>query len=259
MPAFALPSKLNKEPLVDALFEIRFSSPVPAASSILPGLLFSKLSMSAGTPARIDRLPVSDIPTQIRNGDPILKFQPLLKLTTDRFLIMVGDFSVTIACQLPYAGWALFKPKIIEIITILKDTQLIQAIERYSMKYVDIIDGKDIAEQIKRTNIELTIGTHKLASEPFNVTVEIKRDQFTQIVQIAGPSNAVLSTGATRAGILIAVDTVNNYTTTDLTTFTQELPDRLEAIHTENKTMFFECLTQETITYLEPVYDTVSA
>ena len=80
---------------------------------------------------------------------------------------MVGDASVLIACELPYAGWTLFKAKIIEIIGILRDTHLIQAVERYSMKYVDIVDGSDITEQIKRTNIELQIGTHKLVSEPF--------------------------------------------------------------------------------------------
>jgi uncharacterized protein (TIGR04255 family) len=258
MPTFVLPLKLNKEPLVDALFEVRFVSPVPAASSVLPGLLFSKLSMSAGSPARIERLPVSDLPAQLRNTDPLLKFQPLLKLYTDRFQIMVGDSSLTIACQLPYAGWALFKPKIVEIIGILKDTNLIERIERYSMKYVDIVDGNDITEQIKRTSMELIIGEYKLTSEPFSVTVEITRDEFINIVQIAGPSGASLSTGGTRTGVLIAVDTVVNHDTSDLGTFIRELPDRLESIHTHNKTMFFECLTEETINYLEPVYDTGS-
>ena len=228
MASLVLPSKLNKEPLVDALFEIRFSSPIPTVSSVLPGLLFSKLPMLAGIPARMERLPVSDIPEQMRRADPILRFQPLLKLHADRFLIMVGDASVAIACQLPYAGWALFKPKIIEILSVLKDTGLIQEIERYSMKYIDLVDGKDIAEQISRTNIQVVIGTHKLASEPFNITVEITRDPFTHIVQIAGPSSVALATGAIRTGVLIAVDTISKEKATDLIQFAKELPDRLE-------------------------------
>jgi uncharacterized protein (TIGR04255 family) len=258
MSAYALPVKLRKEPLVDALFEIRFSSSVPA-SSILPGLLFSGLAASTGAPTLIERLPISDVPSQIRSADPVLKFQPLVKLSNGRFLIMVGDASVLIACELPYAGWTLFKAKIIEIIGILRDTHLIQAVERYSMKYVDIVDGSDITEQIKRTNIELQIGTHKLVSEPFTIRIEIKRDNLIHIVQIGTPSTALLRTGVTRTGILIDVDTVIDNKTSDFETFIHELPDRLELIHTQNKTMFFECLTQEAINYLEPVYDTLSA
>ncbi len=256
MSSRALPVRLKKEPLVDALFEIRFSSLIPA-SNFLPGLLFSEFSKSAGAPTRIERLPISDVPSQMRSGDPFLKFQPLLKLHTDRFMLMVGDSNVTVACQLPYAGWALFKPKIIETIAVVKNTNLIQTIERYSMKYVDIVDGKDIDEQIKRTNIDIKIGNHHLTSEPFTVRVEIKRNTFVHIVQIGAPSTGTLTTGETRTGVLIDVDTVAEHTTADFEKFIRELPDRLEDIHTQNKIMFFDCLTPETIQYLEPVYETI--
>jgi uncharacterized protein (TIGR04255 family) len=258
MSGLALPSKLNKEPLVDALFEIRFSSSVPALSNVIPGLLFSAFSPSAGSPMRIDRLPVAEIPVQIRNADQNLKFQPLIKLHTDRFTIMVGDSSVVLACLLPYPGWNSFKPKIMELVAVLRNTKLIQTIDRYSMKYVDIIDGADITEQIKRINMELKVGTHKLASENFNVTVEIKRDPFIHLVQVAGASVATPLAGKPRTGVLISVDTISLFNTSDWTQFTAELPDRMDDIHLQNKTMFFECLTQETINYLEPIYDTVS-
>jgi len=258
MSTVALPARLKKEPLVDALFQIRFTSTVPA-SNVLPGLLFSKFPISTGAATRIERLPISDLPSQMRDADPFLKFQPLLKLHMDRFMILIGDSSITVACQLPYAGWALFKQKIIEIMDILKETHLIDELERYSMKYVDIIDGKNITEQINRTNIELKIGNHKLASDHFTVRVEIKRDAFINIVQIATSSSVVLASGEARTGLLIDVDTVADHKTADFAKFTHELQDRLDIIHDQNKTMFFECLTPETIEYLEPVYDTVSA
>src|SRR5215216_8126973 len=68
-----LPTKLRKEPLVDAVFEIRFSASIPA-TSVLPGFFFAKL----GTPQwKVDRLPVADLPSQIRSADPNLRYQPL--------------------------------------------------------------------------------------------------------------------------------------------------------------------------------------
>lgn len=42
MAGTALPSKLGKEPLMDAVFEMRFESQVPVAS-IWPGMLYGML------------------------------------------------------------------------------------------------------------------------------------------------------------------------------------------------------------------------
>jgi uncharacterized protein (TIGR04255 family) len=72
------PTKLKNEPLVDAVFEIRFSSTIPA-SSVLPGILFAHIK---GHP-QIDRLPVADIPSQLRTVDPNLRFLPLIRLHWD--------------------------------------------------------------------------------------------------------------------------------------------------------------------------------
>ena len=68
MPTRSLPTNLKKDPLVDAVFEIRFSSSIPA-SSVVPGILFSKLKGQA----QIERLPASDIPSQLRMLNPALQ------------------------------------------------------------------------------------------------------------------------------------------------------------------------------------------
>ena len=40
-----------------------------------------------------------------------------------------------------------------------------------------------------------------------------------------------------------------------LTQFIENISDRLDGIHAENKAMFFECLTPATLEELEPSYD----
>ncbi len=251
MTAKPLPKKLNKEPLVDAVFEIRFSSSIPI-SSVLPGFLFAHINDGD---KKIERLPVADIPIQMREFDPNLRFQPLLRIKWDKFLILIGDESLAIACAMPYPGWLNFKAKIVEVINILKGSQIIDNVNRYSLKYVDIIDGETLSEQIKRVNLSLNIGNHTLSSEPFNIRVEIPYDKYLHIVQIATPSSATNFDGQTRDGVLVAVDSISEQLTIDLTSFADTLADNLEAIHTSNKTMFFECLRPETITYLEPIYE----
>lgn len=251
MTAIPLPAKLNKEPLVDAVFEVRFSSSVPV-SSVLPGFLFAHITDAE---KKIERLPAADIPIQMREFDQNLRFQPLLKLNWDRFLILIGDESLAIACVIPYPGWQAFKPKIIEVINILKESRIIKTVSRFSLKYVDIIEGKNLSEQIQRVNVNLNIGNHILSSEQFNIRVEIPYDNYLHIVQIAAPSSFINFDGQTRDGVLVAVDSLSEQLTIDLTSFAKTLADNLEAIHTSNKTMFFECLRPETITYLEPIYE----
>jgi uncharacterized protein (TIGR04255 family) len=255
MPPLALPKKLKKEPLVDALFEVRFLPTIPAVSSILPGLLLMSLNASEKEPMQIERLQASEIPSQMRNADPFLKYQPLMKLSGERFVLLVGDWSLTVGCKLPYAGWSEFKPKIIGVMDVLKGSTLVKELERYSMKYVDVVEAKTLAEQIQRANMEIRIGSHKVAAEPFSVRIEIKQHEFVNLIQIAGQAQVMLPGGNVRSGLLIDVDTVVDHRTTNFDQFTLELPDRLERIHTENKTRVFECLTPETIEYLEPVYD----
>lgn len=251
MTADKLPKKLQKEPLVDAVFEVRFSPSVPA-SNVLTGLFFAELSADD---RRIERLPASEIPSQMRELNEHLRYQPLLRLHWGSFLVLVGDANLGLACKLPYPGWRAFKPKILEMTKVLATANIVAKLDRYSLKYVDVIDGKDISEQIGRVNLQLKLGKHTLRSEPFNVGVEVARDDFVHLVKIAASVTASRLDGKTQNGVLVEVDSIRNKATSDLSMFEQELPDLLEAIHASNKRMFFDCLRKSTIEYLEPIYE----
>jgi uncharacterized protein (TIGR04255 family) len=149
----------------------------------------------------------------------------------------------------------LFKVQIIKIFGLLDEMKIIDTIDRYSMKYVSVLGGRDIAEQINKINIAIQLGSHELESEPFNVRVEIPRNDLIHIVQIAAPAIVTLLSGQTLSGIIINIDTICNYQTSDLSALFGELPGRLEKIHTGNKEMFFECLKLETIASMEPLYE----
>jgi len=246
-----LPTKLKKEPLVDAVFELRFSSSV-LASSVLPGLFFPHIT---DVNKQIDRLPIADITDQLRANDPNLRFHPLFKLHWGQFFVFVGDSSLSVACKMPYPGWAAFKEQIIKVIDIIKDAKIINTVDRYAIKYVDIMEGTDLAEQVSRLNLSLKLGTHSLTSESFSVRIEIIRDEFIHVTQVAAPASVTTFDGRTLSGVITEIDTICNYQTSDLLSLSKILPNRLDEIHMSNKKVFFECLTQETIKYLEPSYD----
>jgi len=254
MPTSSLPTNLKKDPLVDAVFEIRFSSSIPA-SSVVPGILFSKLKGQA----QIERLPASDIPSQLRMLNPALQSQPLMRMHwNNNFLVLIGDVSLGLGCKMPYPGWQSFKSHILELAEFLQAHQFIEQIERYSLKYVGVIDGKDLTEQIARIKLDLKLGDYQLKSETFTVRIEMQRDAFLHIVHLGAATTATLTDGRERIGLLIDIDGLCEHKTTNLGEFVRELPDRIEALHTRNKELFFGLLTDETLAYLEPIYEPVS-
>ena len=251
MTAQTLPKKLNKEPLVDAVFEIRFSSST-VASNVLPGFFFAKLGTKEWL---VDPLPVAQVPSQIRSLDPNLRYQPLMRIHWDNFVIMIGDTALAVGCKMPYLGWIKFSERIAKVVELLMDTKIVQTIERYSLKYVDMVDGENLAKQIQRINMDIRVGSHTVREETFTVRLEIPHDNVINVIQVAAPATATMPDGQVRKGALVDIDTICNYQTSDLSKFTDELPTRLDAIHTENKKMFFDCLRQETVEYLEPIYE----
>jgi len=70
-----LPKRLGKETIIEALFEIRFTSDMQA-SDVLTGILYSKID----SPKHIKKLPATEMPTTIRQNDPNLQFASLVKI-----------------------------------------------------------------------------------------------------------------------------------------------------------------------------------
>ena len=127
------------------------------------------------------------------------------------------------------------------------------------MKYIGVVDGKDVSEQIGRINIHLQLGDlYDLKSEPFSINIEIPRDSLRHLVQLAATATVSLIGGGQRVGLLISIDSSAEHTTTDVAKFVSELSDRSEEIHTLNKEIFFELLTPETLAYLGPSYEPLS-
>jgi uncharacterized protein (TIGR04255 family) len=248
MTATSLPKRLQKEPLIDAIFEVRFTPAVPAmpVSSVLPGLFFSRIDGEV----RIERLAVAELPAQFRALNPEMRFQPLLRLHLDGYSIAVGDENVSLACKLPYRGWNSFKQQIIDTFKILMSSTVVGKIERYSMRYVNIIES--IGEGARRINLDITLGKRTLEKEPFNFRVDIPRDDFQQVINLGFPANANLVDGTSRHGVLVDIDVSCNVVPSDLPS---NLPDKLEKIHNACKDTFYECVTTDAVEYLGPIYD----
>lgn len=248
-----LPIKLKKEPLVDAIFELRFSCDQPA-SEIVPGYLFSFLKKDN---PKISQLNISQLPKEIRESDPNLKYAPTTRIDWTSFFINVGDRSVSVCCQLPYPGWYVFKRAIKQMVDHLKNIGIINDVERCSLKYVDLIPSDDLADQCKFLNIKLEVADHALEKEVFQIRIDIPDEdgELINVVQLSSAAKVTLADGTTKKGTIIDIDTILRLKNMTLDSFITDIDNYLETIHYRNKKMFFDCLKGETIELLEPDYE----
>ena len=248
-----LPTKLKAEPLIDAIFECRLATRenIPL-SGIFPGILFSSIKDEEKS---LERLPQYDIPEFIRKNEPNMKYLPLIRVKLSDYYVLIGDNSISISCILPYKGWGSFKEKIKSILSILINNDLIESIERFSIKYIDLIEADSIEEQVDLVDISLSIGGEKLENQPYQIRMDIIKNDLMNIIQII--SNATYEdSNNIKNGVIIDIDSIKLINNSSIEQLKDNLENDLEEIHKTSKSIFFNCLKEETINKkLGAVYD----
>ena len=244
-----LPIKLEREPLVDAVFEVRLNG-VPPLADILPGFLLHDLGQ--GTP--ITRLPAAEIPFPMRKEDVNLQFAPIQRLDLDGFSVLVGDRNIIVSCQLPYPKWPNFKPDILDVMSRVTKVVLTGTIERYSVKYVNLIQAPTHQEQIKKIAMDITLGDLQVRDEHVTLRVHNREEDVVHILSIATGATGKIN-GNTVSGVLVDIDSIRDVNVPDAKTFADNLEEGLESLRQSNKKKFFSFLTKETIEEMGPTYE----
>lgn len=242
--------RLERDTIVEATFEMRFQSTNAALSDLLPGILFAEFK---GRFPRALRLPASELPRQLQQTDPDLKYAPRQGLANDTFQVLMGDCVLQISNRRPYIGWAEFKPMILSILVVLERENLVKDVERFSLKYTNVIEAKDVND-IKEQNfyirLRAELGGHDLTSQLTIIRTEVHTKGYINIVEIAPTTKIRVSKDAQIGGLMVSVDTIHN----NPPSFFGNRESLLDAAHDMEKEIYFGILTQETIDRHGPVY-----
>lgn len=218
-------------------------------SNILPGLLYQELECSG-----IHRTPQADIPDFVRNSDPNMAFLPLVFLEWGDYQIHIGDKVIQLVCNMPYKGWDIFKERINSLLLKLKNSQLIVSAQRFSLKYMDIIEqvGSDISLLLD-FNLKIGRNDFNLMSTQFRTEKYI--DDAIIIMQIIGQASASFTNGKNKSGLLLDIDCIKNINDTPFNQFMDGLENDLDSLHHLNKVTFFNFLSEDGLNSLEPEYE----
>jgi uncharacterized protein (TIGR04255 family) len=165
-----IPRKLKNDPIVEALFEVRFTS------GDIPEVAIGKLaSGSAWANSTSQRLPVANVPAAIRESDPALMHQPVLQLQfqlgDSARVIKIGSQVFSYHALAPYPGWTKFEPELLDtaehVFGALKDARA----TRFGFRYINVLTKEHLIEAISNLNIEVTLERKSLTA-PLNVNYQ---------------------------------------------------------------------------------------
>lgn len=240
-----LPKALKNSPLVEALFEVRFDATVEAAGDLLPGLLYGRYKPKAEPSA----LQLANFPRELRSQDPALRYAPLHRLQAGSAVLQVGDHVAALSHTEHYPGWRGFRQEIHDMVDHLASTELIASIERFSLRYINVLSVPE-GSQLAAINGEFRIGGSPIPEPGFLLRYEVRRDDMVTIVQLKAQANIERPKRAT--GLILDLDAICPFTGN---MSAAGMADQLDRLHDWQRSLFFrELLTEDAVNNLEPIW-----
>ncbi len=246
-----IPKRLNKEPLIEAIWQVQFEPQegLPVGD-LLPGILYSALKTDYPH-LQLHRLPTADIPAPIAQLDPSLRFSAKYRMEElgSPFFFQVGDRIVTLNCRKPYAGWSVFKARILKLLDVIESSGLVPVPGRHSLRYIDLLT-LDPAPDLRALQAQFQIGQWNIQNRPLQMRVEIPDEGCHHVIQIATPAEANLPEGIIQ-GSVIDLETSSSSqprSWEDVRTQIDQIHDRLKAV------FYQQLLTAQAITLMGPEY-----
>lgn len=252
MTNMKLPKSLEREPLLDAVCEIRFegSGPLP---DILPGIIFREYDGILS----LQRLPLAEVPLPMRATDPSLQFAPIQEINFPKYKILIGDRSVAIRCNLPYPKWLNFKKNILSTTEFLQKISNIVggSVKRFSIKYVNLIESTTLSDQISKINLEIKLGSSSVSDNHINMQVYQLDGDILHIISVITGANGNLTDGRNVNGIVVEIDSIMNASSERVHDLHSWIEGNIENLKQSNKKLFFEFLKPSTLNDMGPDYE----
>ena len=237
-----LPLKIENCPIIDTVVEIRF------ISNLFPNAVFGMIYnlFQKDYNPQVEKLPILQIPDQLRDIDPNFKFKPHYKLHNDRFSVQIGPDVIAISSSIPYVGWADYSTHICIFLEKLFELNIITQVIRLGVRYVNFFEA-DIFSSIK---LSLSIDDNEHKCNNTLIRTEILKNDFINTVHIANNVNHVVN-GRPIIGSIIDIDTSRNYPDAK---FISGYKTEVESAHDSEKELFFSLLKDDFLNSLKPIF-----
>lgn len=236
-----LPSRLDPCPIIEALVEIRFETNFPHDAVF--GLLYNSIKDKYSV---VSKLPVADIPEQIRNSDMSLQFSPHYKLQSDKYICQVGPKVLTVNCLEPYSGWDEYFEEIKYIISKFKMTGVPSKVTRLGVRYINFF----MANIFEHINIKIVFEGARIGEGESILKFDFHSGEFISTLHVASGVRRIKQ-HITLVGSIVDIDTHAEFPEM---VFDEQLFSLIDSGHQIGKDLFFRLVTDELVGLYNPVY-----
>ncbi|MGM0655694.1 MAG: TIGR04255 family protein [Thermodesulfobacteriota bacterium] len=238
-----LPKDINPCPIMEALFEVRFDSGLPGDAIF--GIVYN--SFKEEYPNLI-KLPILQLPEQIRNSDPALVYNPHYQLRNDEFVVQIGPKVISIAKQKPYETWKPFHSKIVSTFKDVAGLNIITNISRIALKYINFFQDCNIVDN---SNLTIALDGESLDSKAISLETKITMNNSVSILKVL--TNATIAQNNTKmTGSIVDIDTVLAKIPENINL--NDLGDYAATLHQDEKQLFYKILSEDYMKTLEVTY-----
>ena len=232
-----LPKKLENDPIVDAIIEVRFETKMNP--NVVFALIYGKVREKFDG-KKVLSLPFSQMPPDIIRQDPALKYKPLYRIEGDECSLQIGAQMIALSSKVPYIGWDCFSTMFYEIVNLC--FECFDKISRLGLRYINFFEG-DISNKI---NINFSL-SEKYEPSRLNIQAEVVDNDIPSTLQYT--PNAVWQD---KAGAVIDIDTFISYK--ESSPGLKELFSDIESVHICEKKVFCSLLKDDFLLELGPQY-----
>lgn len=238
----ARPTKITPDPIIDAVVEFRFESEIPPDAIL--GMLFSVVRKEF---SNFKKLPIAEIPEEIRRNDPQLKFAPCYQSISKGYRLNVGPSVISLGNPGDYVGWKEnFYPFLQNIIRQLEKSGIVKKFTRIGIRYIDFF-ATDIFDKI---TLSIKLNDKPLAAKQTTISTIFEHDQLVTRVNIQ--NNTIISRD-NKQSIGSIIDTDTFFEPKDSISF-DELIEVVDKQHEVSLNVFFDLLKPDFLETLNPEY-----
>jgi uncharacterized protein (TIGR04255 family) len=236
-----IPRRIDS-PIQEAVFEVRFEENFPGEA--LYGMLFDVFEQFPEKNPHA--LPILQIPQQMRDIDPNLRYQPYYRAVDKNYTLSVGPRSIIFSILRPYRGWTEWTKFIHAKFELIHKKNIIQRVERMGLRTVDLFE-KNIFEGI---NAGITVNGHEIKTNPSGFFTEFSQEDINIRLNVGNAANV---NGGQTGQSLIDIDCVYQCNSDSLSFFSS-YKSNLDKMHLANKKVFFGLLKDDLLMSLNPEF-----
>jgi uncharacterized protein (TIGR04255 family) len=234
-----LPKEINPNPIVISTVELRYKSEY-TSQKLFP-LVYDLFKQTLPLFEQIS------IPAELKEKNENFKYNPDYVLYNDNYRLSFSNCVLSFENQNAYQLWPNYSKFISESISKFFNINHIQVIDRVGVRYASVLDKTESVNQVLNFTPSINNINYEESFEQFST--KLSRGEMSLFLQIFQNAQSTKS-GQKISGVYIDIDASQ----TGEFEANSKIFDLINALHDEEKKLFFSLLKPEFLNSLNPVY-----